>query len=118
MAHEFKKQYYRTITQTTRMMPTFLGQHFYNGGFPVPAQKIIINCNEMQESIEEIKIKYYEQRATEKEMEALKEYVLYYVGAPVFKVEFDNLAQEEFFKAKMPLDDMLDLLLDAGIDPL
>jgi len=100
------------------MMPTFLGEPFYHGGFPVPAQNIIMNINDVQESIEEIKLKYWERKASEKEEAALKEYVLYYIGAPVFRLEFDNKAQEEFFKTKMPLDDMLDLLLDAGLDPL
>jgi len=100
------------------MMPTFLGEPFYPWGFPLPAKEIVFQFKDTRQSVEEIKLKYYEEKTSEKEVELIKEYVLYYIGAPVFKVEFDNQAQEEFFKTQMPLDDMLDFLLDAGIDPL
>lgn len=103
-----------TQSETTIMlMPNFLGEPLYPGGFPVPAINIFFEGV----SVEQLKLKYYQQTASEEELEILKNYVLYFIGAPVFHLPFDNKEQEEEFK-KMSLDDMLDLLLDAGIDPL
>lgn len=99
-------------------MPTFLDEPFYPGGFPLPANKLFYNSNGVTVSIEEMKLKYYEQEASAEEMALLKEYVLYFIGAPFFKVDFESEAQEQYFKTQMSLDQILDLLLDAGIDPL
>lgn len=95
------------------MMPNYLGKPFYEGGFPVTADRILIEGV----SVEEMKLKYFEEKASAEEEGILKEFVMYYIGAPCFVIEFDNEAQKEKFK-QMSLDSMLDLLLDAGIDPL
>lgn len=94
-------------------MPTFLGQPLYPGGCPLRPDAITIDGKALQE----ILLKYYEGNAGTKEKEIIKEYVLYYIGAPLFIIEYDNKEQEQKFKS-MPLDDLLDVLLDAGIDPL
>ncbi len=96
-------------------MPTFLGEPFYPGGAPLHPEKIqtLVGL-----TIEELKLKYWEDNATKEEQEILKEYVLYFIGAPLFNIQFENTAQEEYFREKMSLDDILDLLLDAGLDPL
>lgn len=95
------------------MMPTFLGQPLYPGGAPVPAENIDV----FGQTIEQIKYKYFSREATGEEKEILKEYVLYYIGAPIFLLSFENDSQEQYFKT-MSLDRILELLLDAGLDPL
>lgn len=97
------------------MMPTFFSEPYYRGGMPLPATDIHTHLN--NQTIEEIKLKYYEQKATKEEEEVLKEYVLYYIAAPCFLLAYETKEQEEKFKA-LPLDDLLDVLLDAGMDPL
>lgn len=96
-------------------MPTFLGAPWYPGGTPLPAKNI---HTAVDLTIEELKLKYWERKASKEEQEILKEYVLYYIGAPIFNIQFENEEQQEYFREKMSLDDILDLLLDAGIDPL
>lgn len=94
-------------------MPTFLGQPLYPGGAPLQKENINING----EAFNDILLRYYEGKASDEDKETVKEYVLYFIGAPLFIIQFDSKDQEQKFKS-MPLDDMLDLLLDAGIDPL
>jgi len=96
------------------MIPTFLGAPYYPGGFPVPFENLLMNG----ESLKDQAVRYYEGEASETDVENLKEYVIYYIGAPCFIFKFDNEKQEQYFKTKLSLDDMLDLLLDAGLDPL
>lgn len=96
------------------MIPTVSGKPFYFDGFPVRASNIYCKGTQM----DKIKMKYLEREATKEEEEELKEYVLYYITAPCFQFQFDSPEQEENFKTKMTLDNMLDLLLDSGIDPL
>lgn len=95
-------------------MPTYLNQPLYPGGFPVIPDNIIIEGK----SVKDLTLRYHEGEATEKEQANLKEYVIYYIGAPCFSMLFDSEDQEDFFKTKLSLDAMLDLLLDAGLDPL
>lgn len=99
-------------------MPQFLGNPFYPNGFPFPDSAITIHINGRDVSLETLKKKYWEEKTSAEEEERLKEYVLYYASAPCFSLEFDNAEQEKNFKTNLSLDDMLDLLLDAGIDPL
>ena len=99
-------------------MPSILGTPFYPCGFPLPSDKVIFHFNGAPVSVEEMKLKYLEGLASEEEQRLVKEYVVYYACAPCFELRFDNKIQEQYFKTEMELDNILDLLLDAGIDPL
>ena len=87
---------------------------YYPGGWPMPKHKIGMNFR----SVYEIEAAYYCQAIDDKEeLLFLKHFVLYYIFAPVF----NNVATEELrekLNPEMSLDEILDLALEYGMDPL
>jgi hypothetical protein len=95
------------------IIPRFLGgRPLYMGGVPVRPE------NHMIEGIS-VKDLYYskycvDKKLTDFEMKALKDYIIYYYHAPIW-------ANEELKRgdmADMDVDELLNLGMEYGVDPL
>lgn len=94
--------------------PTWLGQPFYPGGFPLKPDQVTAS----DRTIHQI---YFDAIDAEGEYskddeETLKSYVVYYINAPLFTSEFT----EELHKMdlmSMGLTEVIMACLDYGLDP-
>ncbi len=91
-------------------MPTFLGEPFYPHGCPIPPQNIEYG----EQTIQKKFLLHCEHKATEEDENILKEYIHYYINAPMF--ELPNRLKNLDLKA-ISLDQLIDECIDIGIDP-
>ena len=94
------------------MIPTFLGQPFYPYGFPINKENISINGK----SILELFLLRCEGKKDKFIDNYLKEYLIYFINAPIFSNNFTQELRKKDFK-KMKLDQAIIECLDFGLDP-
>lgn len=96
------------------LAPRWLGELMYPGGAPIQKE----NHSYEGASVDKL---FSQQCAkgnlTEDQIQFLKQYLIYYVNAPIFDSEFTD---ELRGKLSMDMDifAMMDLCLDYGLDPL
>jgi hypothetical protein len=95
------------------MMPTYLGEPLYPAGFPLKPEQIRYN----DKTIQDIFLDYCGQIKTKESENILKEFVLYYINAPVFDSEFTRELTENKDLNSLSLDDLIMKCLDYGLDP-
>lgn len=95
--------------QVIETMPTYLGGQLYPYGNPIPAHQTKVNGL----SVQTIFLRNAKNPNKEDE-EILRQYMLYHFLAPCF-----DLMESDRQKAKdLSYDDLFDLCLNNGIDPL
>jgi hypothetical protein len=95
------------------IQPTWLGQPWYPGGFPLKPEQVHAGSK----SIQDIYWEHSQSNGKHPDHEeTLKSYSVYYLNAPIF----DNELTQEI-KAKdlmqMSFDDVWRELMDCGLDP-
>lgn len=88
------------------------GHFIYHRSIPLPIHKIKVNDVTLMDSWK----RYLKHEATENDLEALKQYVFYYLNAPAF----DNPATWDLLEKitlQFNLDQLIDECLNHGFDP-
>lgn len=97
------------------LMPQMFGEPFYTMIGPLKREQISVNG----ESVESVWRRYCQKVLDEKEqdpadMEILKAYIIYFIGAPHFNISaFDNVDL-----SALSYHQLYDACLDIGIDPM
>ncbi len=92
--------------------PTWLGEPWYPGGFPLNAHQLRVN----DQTMFSIYLNFNRNPTAEDE-ETIKSYIVYYINAPVYDSEFtDELRRMDLMA--MPLDEVITHCLDFGLDPI
>ena len=93
------------------IIPRWLGHPLYMGGVPVRPE----NHSLEDTSVRDLYLKYGQGvKLSELALKFIKDYLIYYAPAPVWM-------RDEFIKQdlnSMSIDQLFDLLLDWGLDPL
>lgn len=104
-------------------VPTWLGMPMYPGGFPLRKEQVSYENKNMQElyfkRVDDILERKVPPNFDEEQL--LKNYVLYYIHAPIWINPEDpeyikELLENDF--DEMSLDDLIFECMDFGIDPL
>jgi hypothetical protein len=91
-------------------MPTYLGEQFYLGGLPLPADKILYKSVSIQDRFIRKGTGTHDLKEDEK---LCTDYMLYYLLAPCWQISEED--KERAMKADY--DELWDICLDNGIDP-
>ena len=93
-------------------IPRYLGRPLYPMGTPLKSDQHSVESL----TIGEIFFKHAEGKASEFEEKCLKEYIIYYVNAPIFDSEFsDELRKKPLMS--LPIDDLIMECIEYGLDP-
>lgn len=90
-------------------IPRYMGEPIYPFNMPISADKHSVNGD----TIQEIFLRATGNNATVDDLDILREYVVYFMCAPVFglKNDFDTDIQN------LDLDDLINICLENGLDP-
>lgn len=92
------------------MMPIYLGQPLYPQGFPIQPK----NLTYEGQTVEQKFLLYCDSKATPEDEDILKQYIIYYMKSPLFKLP-KKLSKIDI--QKISLDDLIWECIDIGIDP-
>lgn len=96
--------------------PKWLGQPMYPGGIPLKPEQVKYEGR----SVRDI---YYDNcdgddGIPERDEKCIRDYIIYYINAPIFQSEFTEELTQNPELVKLSLDDLIIKCLEYGIDPL
>lgn len=101
------------------LMPIVHEQPFYPNGKPIQPNALTVMDKDIYDWFMIYSNEKHPEYATEKDNAetVLKQYAIYYIHAPLFKVNPNNENLYSQVSLDMPFDELFELCLDYGIDP-
>lgn len=99
--------------QLIETMPTYLGQQFYPGGVPLPADRVSVNGKTVQEIFMDT-CDGDDCSLDDPRVAIINDYYRYHLLAPCW--ELGNVKEEEIMLADS--DKLFEICMDLGIDPI
>lgn len=95
------------------MMPHYMGNLLYPSGAPIKPDSIQFDNKTMQDML-----LAHDQDLKKSEIEAAKQYMIYYANAPLFRLVETHSKMMQGLSLSMSRAEILDHLMDYGLDPI
>lgn len=94
--------------------PKWLGMPMYPAGIPVKSWQINFEGETLQQMID----KFWDGKLEDEKHIYLKQYIKYYVSAPLFKSEFTDELRKTLNTKLLSIHEMVDECMEYGLDPI